>query len=715
MKKEKSELRNIRFSKLYIFLGLFLFFLIIYRVFLLSTGEIVEGTDLQKMANNRITRQETLYSRRGTIYDVNGNPLAQNISSYTLIAYLSPERTGSSATPKHVVDPEYTADALSKVLDIPKDKLLYYLTKDAYQVELGPKAKNLTELKKDEIAALNLPGIDFIETQQRYYPFGRFASYTVGYAKRKETNSNDSSDNLVGEMGIESYYNNTLTGTNGTKIYQKDRNGYKIAGTKEVIVPAVDGNDVYLTIDSNIQLFVEDAIDKLSKSCKSDFISVMLADAKTGAILASGTYPSFDPNTKNIGSYLNLNISVPFEPGSTMKIYSYMAAMENGVYNGAEKYKSGTFTAKDGTVIGDWNRNGWGNITYDAGFALSSNTAVMNLIDKYMNAEMLREYYKKLGFGNKTGIELSGEASGKINFKYETEILNAGFGQGITTTPIQNIQALTSISNDGVLLKPYIVDRIVSPNGDIIYKGEKTELDRVASTKTVTKMKELMRSVITGNSSTSTGYVYYMKGYDLIAKTGTAQVADENGKGYSSDYVIRGLAGMFPGEDPEVLVYVAVKSKSCKARDVSVMVQSIVKNTSKYLEIYDETKENTQKLKEYKVLSYTNKDLASVTSSLKSNEINYVVLGDGDTIVNQYPKSGEVINKIDKVFLLTNSSKVKMPNIIGYSVKDFYSFINLVNIPFKMEGAGYITSQSIKEGTELNSNLELDVKFSSKY
>lgn len=715
MNKEKNQLRNIKFSRLYFFVGLFLFALIIYRVFLLSTLDIVEGTDLQKMASNRITRQETLYSKRGTIFDKNGNALAQNISSYILIAYLSPDRTGSSKTPKHVVDKEYTATELSKVLDMPKDKILYYLSKDAYQVELGPKAKNLTELKKDEIAALNLPGIDFIETQQRYYPFGRFASYTVGYAKSNNSSSNDTSDSLVGEMGIESYYNDTLTGTNGSKLYQKDRNGYKIAGTKEVVVPAVDGNDVYLTIDSNIQLFVEDAIDKLSKTCETDFISVMLADAKTGAIFASGTYPSFDPNTKKIDSYLNLNVSVPFEPGSTMKIYSYMAAMENGVYDGSEKYKSGTFTAKDGTVIGDWDRKGWGNITYDAGFALSSNTAVMNLIDKYMDAEMLKEYYLKLGFGSKTGIELPNEASGKVSFKYETEILNAGFGQGITTTPIQNIQALTSLSNDGVLLKPYIVDRVLSPSGEVIYKGEKKELDRVASTKTVSKMKELMRSVVTGNSSNSTGYVYYMKGYDFIAKTGTAQVANSNGKGYSSEYVIRGLAGMFPGEDPEILIYVAVKSKSCKAKDMSTMVQSIVKNTSKYLEIYDETKENSQKLKEYEVSSYTNKSLASVVSSLKSNEINYVVLGDGDTIVSQYPKSGEVINKIDKVFLLTNSSKINMPNIIGYSVKDFYSFINLVNIPFKMEGSGYITSQSIKEGTELSDSLELSVKFDSKY
>ena len=154
-------------------------------------------------------------------------------------------------------------------------------------------------------------------------------------------------------------------------MYQKDRKGYRIPGTKEITVDAIDGKDIYLTIDSNIQLFVEQAIAKMLEESSADWVSVMLADAKTGAILASATYPSFDPNTKNISSYLNQNITA-FEPGSTMKIFSYMAAMENGVYNGSETYKSGIFVAKDGTEIGDWYRKGWGYITYDAGFFTKS-------------------------------------------------------------------------------------------------------------------------------------------------------------------------------------------------------------------------------------------------------------------------------------------------------------------------------------------------------
>lgn len=718
MKKKKSELKNIRFSRLYLLIGLFVFGVISYRIYDLATSKTIDGIDLQAFASKRTTKKETLYSKRGAILDEKGDVLAENVSAYTLTATLTDKWSKDSSKPQYVVDKEKTAEELARVLGADKEQLLTYLNKDADVVYLGAKSRDLTELKKDEILALNLPGINFIETQKRYYPYGKFASYVLGYARKKEIEDETGkvSEEIVGEMGIESYYNDKLTGTNGSSEYQKDRKGYKIPGTKEITIEAVDGNDIYLTINSSVQLFVEDAMDKLNDKCSPSFISVMLADAKTGAILASGTTPSFDPNIKDIKSYLNLNTSVAYEPGSTMKIFSYMAAMEKDVYNGSEKYKSGIFVAKDGTEIGDWKRQGWGYLTYDQGFALSSNVAIMNIIDKYLSADDLKAYYNKLGFGSKTGIELPNESAGKVSFKYQTEILNAGFGQGITTTPIQNIKALTSISNDGILLQPYIISKIVDhETGEILYQGEKTELERVASLKTVNKMKELMRSVVTGTNETSTGYNYNMPGYDFIAKTGTAQVVNDNGKGYSDSYVIRGLAGMFPGDDPQVIIYTAVKSTSCSTKQISEMVKSIIKNTSKYLEIYDETKESTTKLEEIKVESYINKNVDSVVSSLNGNQITSVVLGNGDKVIAQYPKVGETINKIDKVFLLTNGNEVKMPNIVGYSLRDLQSFISLTKIPYTKDGIGYVKSQSIPPGTVINENSNLEVKLESKY
>lgn len=714
--KKKVKLNNIKFSNGLIVIALLFFVAIIIRISYLSLSTKVDGINLQEFASNRTNKKEILKAKRGSILDVNGNILAENVSSYTVIAYLDESRSEGSETPQHVVDKEYTAKQLATVLDMSEEKILSYLNKDLYQTEFGSKGKGLTELTKDEIMALNLPGIDFIETQKRHYPYGNFLSYTIGYAKDQNSDESNNQANIVGEMGIEKSFNDELSGEDGFTLYQKDRNGYKIAGTKEITQEAVDGKNVYLTIDSTIQLFVEQAITTMSKKYDYDWMTIMVADAKTGAILASATSPSFDPNVRNITNYLDYNVSYAYEPGSTMKIYSYMAAMETGKYDGNQKYKSGVYVTEDGTEIGDWNRSGWGNITLDQGFALSSNTAVITLINKYMSGQILKDYYKKLGFGSKTGIELPDEVSGKLGFKYETEVLNAGFGQGLTTTPIQNIKALTAISNNGVLLKPYIIDKIVDPNtGETVYEGKKEELGVVASSKTVSKIKSLMKDVINGNSKTSTGYPYYMKGYDIIGKTGTAQVANESGTGYTNDS-IRGFAGMFPGDDPQIILYVAAKNPGGSGvGPMKMVVQEIIKNVSNYLGIYDGSEEEDEPLASYTISSYISKDVGVVKDELSKNDINVVVLGNGDKIIKQYPESSSEITKLDKVFLLTNGSEIKMPNIIGYSSRELYNLLGLLNIKYEVNGTGYVSKQSIKKDTLLTKDSLLKVTLELKF
>ena len=713
--KKKVKLNNVRFSNGLILVILLFFVLIIVRISYLALSREVDGINLQEFAANRTGRKETLKAKRGSIFDIKGNVLAENVSSYTIIAYLDESRSKDSIKPQHVVDKEETAKKLSKILGMDEKKILSYLKKKVYQTEFGTKGKGLTELVKDEIVALNLPGIDFIETQKRYYPYGDFLSYTIGYARNKNSENESLDNEIVGEMGIEKSYNKELSGEDGYTLYQKDRKGYKIPGTKEVTKDSVDGNNIYLTIDSTIQLFVEQAITSMRKKYHCDWFTIMVANAKTGAILASATSPSFDPNLRNIKNYVDYNIGYAYEPGSTMKTFSYMAALETGKYNGNQTYKSGVYVTKDKTEIGDWNRQGWGYITLDRGFALSSNTAVITLIDKYMNGKYLRDYYKKLGFGSKTGIELAGEASGKVNFKYETEVLNAGFGQGMTTTPVQNIKALTAISNNGVLLKPYIIDKIVDPNTKkVVYQGSKKEEGVVASKKTVSKIKSLMKNVINGNYSNSTGYVYYMKGYDLIGKTGTAQVPKENGKGYSNS-TIRGFAGMFPGDDPEIVMYVAAKNPDGGTPPMVSVVKEVVKNVSNYLGIYDGKNDKKTNLDKYNIPSFISKDINVVKDELKKNKITTVVLGDGDKVIKQYPISGSVITKLDKVFLLTNGKNIKMPDVIGYSSRELSTLLSFLNISCQSDGEGYVISQSIKKGTVLNKKSKLKVTLKPKY
>ena len=439
-KKSKTVNRNVRIANISLLVTLFLFVLLFYRAGVLSLSEKVDGINLKEFASKRTIKHETILAKRGTIYDVNGEALAQNVYSYTLIAYLDSSRGEGN----YVKDKENTAKGLSSIISMDYEKILALLNRNVYQTEFGKSGKGLTELTKDKILALNLDGITFTETQKRYYPKGDFLSYTLGYAKSNEDGK------IIGEMGIEALFNDSLTGTDGFKEYQKDLKGYKIANTLEKVQEQQDGNSIYLTIDSNVHFFIEQALEDANNKYDFDELNIVVAEAKTGKILGMGSTTSFDPNIKEISSYLDPNISVSFEPGSTMKIFSYMAVMEAGKYNGSETFKSGTYTTTDGTVIGDWDRRGWGTITYDKGFALSSNVGIVNLIHNYIDKDTLMNYYKKLGFGSKTGIELSKETAGKLNFKYETEVFNAGVGQGILVTSIQNIKALTSIANDGI-------------------------------------------------------------------------------------------------------------------------------------------------------------------------------------------------------------------------------------------------------------------------
>ena len=702
-KTKKKTNPQIKVANYILVVFLLIFLVLLYRASVLSLSDKVDGIDLSAFASSRTTAHETILAKRGTIYDVNGDVLAQNVYSYTLIAYLEESRGEGN----YVKDKEETAKKLATVIKMDEERILSLLNKDVYQTEFGSKGKGLTEITKDKIKKLNLDGIDFISSQKRYYPKGDFLSYTLGYAK------SDENGKIIGELGVESLYDKELTGTDGFKEYQKDLRGYKIANTDEFVQEAKDGNNIYLTIDSNVQFFLEQALENATNKYTFDQLNIVVAEAKTGKILGISTTPSFDPNLRNITSYLDPNISVAFEPGSTMKIFSYMAVMESGKYNGNETFKSGIYKTTDGTEIGDWDRRGWGNITYDKGFALSSNVGVVNLIDKYIDKEILRDYYKKLGFGSKTGIELSKETSGKLGFKYETEVFNAGFGQGIMTTSIQNIKALTAVANNGILLQPYIIDKVVDSNGNIIKQNSRTEIEKVASKETTDKIRDLMEAVVLDG----TGSSYYMEGYNLIAKTGTAQISSTNGTGYlrgESD-VIRGFAGMFPKDDPKIIIYANLKRPYPNTPNALVsVVKEVVENVSKYYNIYDETVVDEVEIK-YELSTYINKDVTSIKEKLEKNSIQVITIGDGNRIIDQYPNSKITITSGNKVFLKTNSSKIVLEDMTGWSKKDVTTYLNLIGITYNIEGTGYLISQGLNPGTEITKDNIIDLKFEPKY
>lgn len=713
MKDSKINTNKVKVSKFVYVTVFFLFGLfslaLVYRCL---ADYKVGNITFSEFIENRNILEEIIMPDRGTIYDSRGNVLAQDVSSYTLIAYLDESRSLGGDELRHVVDKEATAKALSKKIDTSYDRILELLNKDAYQVEFGTGGKNLSQLEMESIKELGLPGIDFIKSTKRYYPNGDFASYLLGYTKNQE--DDDGNTWMIGELGIEGYYNDFLTGKTGYITYEKDGRGNKIANANEYKEDALNGASVNLTIDNSVQLFVENAVKDSQKESNAEWVVMAVMNAKTGEIIGYSSTPSFDPNIRNLTNYMDPLISYAYEPGSTMKTFSYMCAIESGKYDGEATFMSGskTYTSlrngKDTVTIKDWNGKGWGKINYDFGYAMSSNIGVATLLDEVITKNELAECYERYGFGKKTGIKLNNELSGNVKFTYDVEAATAGYGQGITVTPIQMLQALTAVANDGIMLQPYLVSSVVSSNGDILEENTRTEIGRVASSSTIDKIKELMASVVVPDSKLGTGYAYYMEGYDLIGKTGTASIYDyEKGKYLTgnSDYIYS-FSGLYPGDDPELIVYMAIKKPKDSKNYVALAVKDVVVNLSKYFKI-DEKKNNDNG---YKIDNYVNKITLDIKKELNNKKIDVIVLGNGNRIIGQYPNKGMTLYKNDKIYLLTNNYDNTMLDFKGLSYKDAISILELIDAKYKLEGYGYVYEQSIETGKKIDSDIILKFK-----
>ena len=690
---------TVKISKFIILIVAFLFMAIIAKLSYVVLSSEVDGINLKDKAASIATVKKTLYASRGSIFDVNGEELASTVNSYTVIAYLNSNKT-------NVTDKEMTAKALSPILNMSEDKLMELLNKNLYQVELRPGGYGITEVVKAKIEKLELPGIDFIKnSKKRYYTKSTFASYLIGYAKDKDDGT------IVGELGIEGYYDDILSGENGyTKYLKYTSSNYKIPNTDEETIKAKNGSDIYLTIDSGVQLIAEKAVSSMKDKFNTDWAVFTVMDANTGAIVASATSPNFNPNdTNTIKEYMNPLISFQYEPGSVMKIFSFASAIESGNYNGEETYKTGSYTLDDGTVIRDSERQGWGTITFDEGFARSSNVAATMLALR-LGVDKLYGYYDSLGFGKKTEIELSNEAIGDIEITYQSELATASFGQGVSVTAIQMLQALSSMTNKGVMIKPYIVDKIVDQNGNVTYKGERKVVEKVYSEDTVKKMHELMKKVVEINK------VWQVNNVSVMGKTGTAQIAASNGRGYldgTYDY-IKSFAGIFPSDNPKYIVYVAGKKPETNLGSWAKVITTAIEEIASYAKL-TESKNDTDFSKIIKVDNYISKNLGDTLSRLGESNIKVVGLGDGDYIINQYPSKNSTLLAGNKLFLLTNSNNFKMENIIGWSLSDVKTYCELIGLKLDVQGYGYVVSQSINAGEVIDlNNMMLSVTLENK-
>lgn len=708
-------------SGVFIIVFSLLFLLLAGRfMYIQATGEVA-GVSLEQWAKEKRTTSYPLSSERGKIFDKNGMTLAYDMPVYRLYAIISEEYSKGMEEPLHVVDPAATAKALAPILDVDEKDILTPiengLKNNKFQVEFGKIGKNLSQNKRDEILALNLPGIYFEEDSLRNYPNGTFASHIIGFAREMDVEKEgEVTKEIAGVTGIEREMNDILKGEDGYISYQRDRYNKKLLDADEIVKKPKDGHDVYLTIDQKIQTLLEDVLTDVQEEYNPERITAIVMNPKTGEILAMGNRPSYNPNNPaNVENWYNDAISSPFEPGSTMKIFTWASAIEAGVYNGSEGFMSGEYQVNEKIVpIRDHNQGrGWGVISYDEGFTRSSNVAAARLVWEKMGTDTFHEYLQAFDLDKETGIDLPGEIQGQILYNWPREKLTTAFGQGSTLTPIQQMKAATAIANDGKMMQPYVIQKIVDPStGKVIEEKEPTVVKEPISPETAKEVLQLMDSAVNGKYAT--GKNYQLEGYTVGGKTGTAQIPDPNGNGYltgRNNYVFSFL-GVAPVEDPELMVYVAVKQPELgdkpSSEPAAKIFKTVMGNSLRYLNIEPDMEEE-KNVELVTVPDLKGQNPSEAKQRLSDLGLNPVVIGDGNKIIAASVDAGEEVLSQKRVFLVTDNPK--MPNIIGWSVRDVVQLADLMELKMEVLGGGYAISQSIEAGTALKKNDYLGVEF----
>ena len=509
----------------------------IFRFTQISLFKTSNGQDLTAYHETGTKRSSITEARRGSIFDQQGNPIAMDTTSYSLFAVLRSDWGDTNL----VKDPDVTAKVLAKHLGLDRDMILAQLTQNnVYQVEFGNAGQHLSSETKKAIEAENLPGLVFVSETTRKYVNDVYASHLIGYATAtaKEEDQPLSAQVLEGKLGLEAAYNVSLSGQDGNQ-----------SSTRQLI-----GKDLHLTLDSRLQNKLEELMTQYQMTYQPEALQAYLVEAKTGKLVAASQRPSFNLNSREgiEAEWKNLMVEEAYEPGSTIKILTMSVAYDRQLYKPGELYQSGSIQVYD-QVVKDYNKVGWGQISFEEGLARSSNVAMVNLVNRMGD----QEWVKKLGdfgFGKGTDFGLENETTGNFQFDNPVSRIMSGFGQGFSATPIQLLQAYSSIGNQGQMLKVQVVQGLDSAG-----EFQSRILGKPISKEAANHVLQLMVDTVEKPYGTAVSFRNpYVK---VAAKTGTAEIADPNGSGYltgANDYY-HSVVTFFPADNPKYMLYMAMK------------------------------------------------------------------------------------------------------------------------------------------------------------
>ncbi len=697
---------------------------VIVNVFLVTILKvhIRSNTSLNDYVQSVSNVEERIFASRGNIYDKEGSIVAQDVKTYDIICYLDEERLSSSDEIAYVDDPSFTAQALAPILGMDASDIYNILVsnKGLYQIELGTKGRNLSEEQKNQIEAIKgLHGIDFRNSYKRYYPYGdTFSPQLVGFAQ------SDNTGKLIGKLGIESYLNDELSGTDGYHSYQRDKHGYILPGMYEETVNAVNGYDVYLTLDVSIQEALNSALNTTMEAKNASRAWAAVVEIKTGKILAWGQTPSFNPNElKEDDVQVNYGSQLAYEPGSVMKSVIYSAAMDLGVYDGDRGFDSSPYcyTASTGrTYSGDQlgciynvSRLDWGTIPLDYGLIYSSNVATATLLSEYVGVDNYKDYLEKYHLYQTVNSDGIDEVSGYTNYGLSpVDDITATYGQGSSTTMLQLLQTYTAIFGNGEMIKPYLIEKIVDPNTNtVVYQGSRKVVSKPIKESTARQMQDLLRRVVAEPDGTCRHYA--AKTVEVMGKTGTSEIPLDGG--YAEDENIISCMLGFPYNDPQYMVYFAYVSPETVYYNYDIKpIPDLIDRIAllENLIIGDEEEKQSEKyIEKHEMPSLIS--LSYNEAKEKAEELDLEVIGvfDGNHIVDQLPKAREDVYTYQKVFLLTDGKSMTLPDFTGWTRKDVIDFWNLSHIPIKMDGFGIAYAQSLPAGTIIDPNKEITISF----
>ncbi len=703
---KKQGRRNLKYVT--IMFGL-LFTLSLIFVLRLEITHTKNGNDLIKYAENSYTETTSVESKRGTIYDTNGEALAINLEVYTLRAITDPEyqcNTGGQFENCALEDTEEAANGMAEALELDSsgrdyilERLNYGVDEGKYEVTFGTAGKNITLSQKKALEKLDYPWLQYDAQELRFYPYGDFASYIVGYT------TTDEEGTINGALGVEKALDGHLKGQDGLEIGQFDTYGIELTTEQQSAIPKIDGTDVYLTIDSVIQTYLENSMEKaLSADDVKDIdyegLFTIVMDAKTGDILAAQSLPSFDPNVRKIENYTNYFTDYCFEPGSTFKAATIAAADEAGVWNDTITEPTGTRSASTwgGLKIKDWNNaSGWGNITWNQGFYFSSNTVMTYIMDQIPKDFWIDFVTNKLLIGTPVSTQFFETPSCVFNPKYDVEYATSSFGQGITVNVLQLLRMYSALVNDGTMVTPHIVKEVKdSDTGETIYTDDDLEvIEDVVSPETSKHVRDALRGVVTYDDGVNqgTGENYLGSDYDIGMKTGTAQIAGDNGQ-YLKDLYLYSTMAVAPADDPQIIVYTAVIKPEADKFNISYKafpqyVKEVVDNSLSYLNSENRAVEIETEADLREARNFVGTDIDSAEGS------RLIKIGSGK-VTAQYPKGGQKISSEQKVILF-GTDDLSFPDITGYTYNETVAVCNQLNVTCEFSNTGTRVSKVTNE------------------